>query len=776
LAVAIAAVTPALAVTPLPTTFQDFHLPGTQPLTITDNFATPDICAACHASYGQPEVEPFRNWRGSMMAQAGRDPLMWAALAVSNQDAPESGETCLRCHLPKGWLEGRSVPADGTAMTIGDRHGVQCSVCHRMVDPVADAENPAEDTAILAALTDPVVSPGGAQMIVDPLDRRRGPFDIVADIGFDPHIPESETLISPYHQESLLCGTCHNVRNTLFTKGMSGDYELNTMGVESDPALGFPEQITFDEWAASEYASSGVYAPQFGYNKDVVATCQDCHMPDVTGKAAGPGATRDDLPLHSFLGGNTFIPSVLPFHPAFGSEVDAELMAETVERTTDNLRKAATVTAELDAGNLVVRVTNETGHKLPTGYPEGRRMWLHVRALDAGRNVIFESGRYVYETATLTADPNLHVWETVHGMSPDVALATGLAPGTRFHLTLNNVVEFDNRIPPRGFTNAAFDAFDGEPVGQAYADGQYWDEVTYPVGAQAVQAEVTLYYQTAAREYVEFLRDENVTNAAGNILFDLWNDVNKSLPVAMANAFVETDALVVNACNRAVSKSLSKYQKTYSKEWGRCYETEAAGLPCDENGRDASIDAAFVRLQESLGGVRDKACAGASLTPITIGHGSSCPAPCSPLPVFDMNDLGECAQCIAESLVDDTLASTYGTTPPELPPNAPFGDPGKCLRGVSKAYLKLAQGWTSAISRCEADNRSGKNAPPLDCSTDPDGAVLRAQQKAAKKLASCTSFSGLDGCLALPTSLARQTCLEDAIEAVVPGYVAVGYP
>ena len=48
-----------------------------------------------------------------MMAQSGRDPLMWAALAVANQDAPNSGETCLRCHLPKGWLEGRS--ARGTA-------------------------------------------------------------------------------------------------------------------------------------------------------------------------------------------------------------------------------------------------------------------------------------------------------------------------------------------------------------------------------------------------------------------------------------------------------------------------------------------------------------------------------------------------------------------------------------------------------------------------------------------------------------------------------------
>ena len=50
-------------------------------------FATPDQCTTCHSNYGEPAVEPFRNWQGSMMAQSGRDPLMWAALAIANQDA-----------------------------------------------------------------------------------------------------------------------------------------------------------------------------------------------------------------------------------------------------------------------------------------------------------------------------------------------------------------------------------------------------------------------------------------------------------------------------------------------------------------------------------------------------------------------------------------------------------------------------------------------------------------------------------------------------------------
>ena len=39
-----------------------------------------------------------------------------------------------------------------------------------------------------------------------------------------------------------------------------------------------------------------------------------------------------------------------------------------------------------------VKVTNLTGHKLPTGYPEGRRMWVQIEALDAGGTPFWQSG------------------------------------------------------------------------------------------------------------------------------------------------------------------------------------------------------------------------------------------------------------------------------------------------------------------------------------------------------------------------------------------------
>jgi hypothetical protein len=772
---------------PLPTTREDFRLPGTQPLSLTTDISTPDTCAPCHSSYGSPSVEPLLNWKGSMMAQSGRDPLMWAALAVSNQLVPHSGETCLRCHLPKGWLEGRSTPEDGTAMTADDRQGVQCGLCHRLVDPVAHAGNPAEDAAILAGLSAPVPAPGAAMMVVDPLDRLRGPFDIVADLGSDPHAPQRSTLVSPFHTRGEICGTCHNLRNPLFAKNtMTGAWELTTMDTPTpDPTKGFPEQSTFDEWAASTYAQSGVYAPQFGGNQTVVSTCQDCHMPQVTGRDANFGVLRTDLPFHGFAGANTFIPTVLPFHPAFGAEVDPSALQAGVQRATDNLQKAATVTGSITGGTLTVRVTNETGHKLPTGYPEGRRMWLHVRALDAKRTVVFESGRYVFSSAHLVGDgaapadpeydPNLHVWEAQQGMSADVAAAVGLPAGRSFHLSLNNLRLKDNRIPPRGFTNAAFAAIDAEPVGGTFADGQYWDDVTYPVGPTAVTAEVTLYYQTASREYVEFLRDTNTTNAAGNILFSLYDDHGRSEPVSMSELLVDGDVKTVAKCRKQVSKLEAKYEKSYYREWAKCFGTEVRGVSCNTAAVQARLAADAAKVHDGLGGVKDATCAGRNLTPATLGHGGACPAPCASIVLAGMSDLASCAVCLGEALGGTALNAAYGTTPPTVPGTISSSQLS-CQRSLDKAAGGLAGGWSTALARCEDGNASGKTQPPVDCTTDPGGRIAVAKAKATGQIARCAGFSGLSGCATSGNAAAVQTCVETAVGNVVGPYTEAGYP
>jgi hypothetical protein len=98
---------------------------------------------------------------------------------------------------------------------------------------------------------------------------------------------------------------------------------------------------------------------------------------------------------------------------------------------------------------------------------------------------------------------------------------------------VNDTIFFDNRIPPRGFTNAAFTSIQSPPVAYAYEDESYSDRTEYTLPPEAVFIQATLYYQSTTKEYVEFLRNENVTNSAGDDLYDAWVAQGKAAPVAM---------------------------------------------------------------------------------------------------------------------------------------------------------------------------------------------------------------------------------------------------
>jgi Xaa-Pro aminopeptidase len=56
------------------------------------------------------------------------------------------------------------------------------------------------------------------------------------------------------------------------------------------------------------------------------------------------------------------------------------------------------------------------------------------------------------------------VYEIKQGLTPELAAALGKDPGESFHFVLNNTTVKDNRIPPRGFTNAAYADFGGARI------------------------------------------------------------------------------------------------------------------------------------------------------------------------------------------------------------------------------------------------------------------------------------------------------------------------
>ena len=546
------------AVTPVPSTLRDFDQPGTQPHEDGLNTLDPNNCALCHGDFDD-DTEPSFGWAGSMMANASRDPLFEACLAIAEQDAEGSGDLCLRCHIPKGWMEGRSTPTDGSRMVAGDRIGVSCDHCHRMVDPVyTPGQDPVEDAGILADLIlGATSSPGTGRYVVDPTGMRRGPFaDAICDSVAHPF------LASPYHQEAAMCGQCHNVSNPAY----ENDGANNFVATWDQPAASFghndlmPLERTYSEWLNSDYNSpGGVYAPELGGNRDFVSSCQDCHMRAATGTGCNPSffptaPVRNDLPTHDLTGGNTWIPTLLA--DLYPGEVDPLALAAAAQRALYMLQHSAELSATFEDGpftsadgRLTVRVTNNTGHKLPTGYPEGRRIWLNVKFFDKDGILVKETGAYDFATGVLSMDSEIKVYEAKLGLDATAAAATGLPMGTSFHFSLNNKIFKDNRIPPRGFTNAGFASFGGAPVAATYADGQYWDETIYEAPPYALRAKVTLYYQLASKEYIEFLRDENITNSTGQDMWELWNDNGKCPPEVMESLVIplhETTPEIIN--------------------------------------------------------------------------------------------------------------------------------------------------------------------------------------------------------------------------------------
>jgi len=509
----------------LNTTSADFILPGTQPNQLNTPLLDSKDCDTCHSA------PIYDRWRGSVMSQAGRDPLMWAALAASNNVVPASGELCLRCHIPNGWFAGHSQDPTGGSMTTPDlRNGISCQLCHRLVDPApplgSSDQASAIDALIRQNLTNPIPANaiGNAMLIVDPNDNRRGPFELPDEFNY--HTAYQTNFLSQTSDavtRSRLCGSCHNVFNPLLSWDASRNQYWPNRGTPQATTAAppyYPIETTFSEWLASDYATpQGVYAPQFAGAKadGIVRACQDCHLTRSSGFAADPAfnplerdcRTTGCLPTHDLLGANTWLPQLLLNADwRLNALSDRAYLEQNRLATQSFLSKAATLRVELleEGNNKLARVTliNESGHKLPTGYPEGRRMWLNLRAYDQEGNLVQEFGAYNPTTGEVANDTK--IYEVLQGITPELAGLLGIEAGHSFHFLLNNTVIKDNRIPPRGFTNARFDQDGLRPVGATYQDGQYWDTTDFIVPTATERLVVTLYYQTASSEYLEFLR------------------------------------------------------------------------------------------------------------------------------------------------------------------------------------------------------------------------------------------------------------------------------
>ncbi len=541
----------------------DFTPRGTQPGLLW-GLEEPDACSSCHRGFSgnAPGFMPHSTWGGSMMANAARDPLFWAALDVANKDVPGVGDYCLRCHTPPGWLGGRVVKAvgGGTSGPGGasgcqlsgnysapdwkgnDYSGVTCHFCHRML-PTGPAGEPGMigNANIWVDNSTECNTPDGSSY-GGPC--RHGPYSYTNGTLDPPHGWKH----SPYHSDSAICGTCHDVSTPDTDAG-----PLKTLVLEGGVATTRPMPIerTYSEWKASLFADAifrdGVGDGPPGTPAIAKAQhCQACHMKsseDPAAKACNQnpdGSRTGNLPIHEFVGANAWVPAIIKAEyatPGFGREDDfdrtiasARAMLQSSADVQTTITSYTAPTASV-AGSISVRVrvTNLSGHKLPTGYAEGRRMWLNVKALTPANAVVAESAAYDATTAVLTMDAQAKVYETLQGIwtpgSPGQCV-TEVGGKKKFHFVLNNCIQKDNRIPPLGFRPKSPTDPNGDemrPVAHTYpetAPGSgtlvNYDVTDYtfalPAGtARPIRVEAKLNFQISSKDYIEFLRDQAVT-------------------------------------------------------------------------------------------------------------------------------------------------------------------------------------------------------------------------------------------------------------------------
>ena len=253
---------------------------------------------------------------------------------------------------------------------------------------------------------------------------------------------------------------------------------------------------------------------------------------------------RSPFYSHDMLGGNTWLLNVLETYRnelGLANSVSAGAFSAKEQQTRAFLQTAATlqlqnVSRSSSQLTFSVEVTNNGGHKFPTGFP-ARRAWLATRITDSNGKVLFENGIadekgwlpqdyeftsescmsehkdsefdsddcYAEHVSSVDDEDDLPIYEAVLGNSNNTI--------THVLLYADHYMK-DNRIPPQGFNNSSADddiaPVDVDDDSDFNQNATGTDTVHYdlrlPDGYQApLNIEVTLFYQSIRPTFVQAL-------------------------------------------------------------------------------------------------------------------------------------------------------------------------------------------------------------------------------------------------------------------------------
>ncbi len=364
---------------------------GTNPHKHLDpaSFDSATVCSACH-------VEIHQQWSESVMSKAWDDPIYRALLkraSIATNGAVDN--FCTGCHSPVGLTTGKinseinREPLDAAFHENRVLPGVDCEGCHN-ISALTGIDNG-------AYVLTPRNNPEGAP-------QKYGPRK-------DSESPYHKSVYSPLHSTSEFCGACHNVTH---------------------PFSHTPIERTFDEWQESSY----------NFNDQ---SCQDCHMPKYKGKAAIMGKERDDIASHTFTGGNV----TLLNH--FGLTAAAERSREMLRRAgTIEIVEAPEQFVPGSVARVSVKVSNTgTGHKLPTGFPEGREVWIDFKVTNENGDEVYRLGRVVDgKTEKGTKNFKVHLGDANgHEVDLDVWTVTHIISDNRILPNGYSIVDYDVPVP-----------------------------------------------------------------------------------------------------------------------------------------------------------------------------------------------------------------------------------------------------------------------------------------------------------------------------------------